>query len=152
MKDPVVHVRVQWIIETIKTTTTTTTKTACTIDWVSQLCCSWLSSLKVTRISHWRNQYGRIKLFEKKKEKRQHLSKTCRAAPRCFQRGEDKMKQMAEERREGGKLTEPQFRPEGRCLQIQLKQHHLQKHRRGHHLQMQHRKHHLQMQRRKHHL
>ena len=36
VKGPVVHVRVRWIMETLK-------HPACTGGWVMQLCCSWLS-------------------------------------------------------------------------------------------------------------
>ena len=43
VKDPVVHVRVRWIMETLK-------HPACTLGWVARLCCSWLSPGKATRI------------------------------------------------------------------------------------------------------
>ena len=36
VKDPVVHVRVWWIMETLK-------HSACTVGWVARLCRSWLS-------------------------------------------------------------------------------------------------------------
>ena len=36
VKDPVVHIRVRWIMETLK-------HTACTVGWVARLCRSWLS-------------------------------------------------------------------------------------------------------------
>ena len=39
VKNPVVHVRVRWIMETLK-------HQACTVGWVAQLCRSWLSSGK----------------------------------------------------------------------------------------------------------
>ena len=58
IKDPIVHVRVQWIMQTLK-------HPACTIGWVAQLCHSWLSPGKATGISHGRNPNGTIK--EKKK-------------------------------------------------------------------------------------
>ena len=45
VKDPVVHVRVRWIMETLK-------HPACTVSWVAPLCHSWLSPGKTTRISH----------------------------------------------------------------------------------------------------
>ena len=53
IKDPVVPVRVRWIIETLK-------HPACTVGWVARLCRSWLSLEKATRIyhgkkSHWGN-------------------------------------------------------------------------------------------------
>ena len=41
IKDPVVHVRVRRIIETLK-------HPACTVGWVARLCCSWLSPGKAT--------------------------------------------------------------------------------------------------------
>ena len=48
VKDPVVHVRVRWIMENLK-------YPACTVSGVARLCRSWLSSVKVTRISYGRN-------------------------------------------------------------------------------------------------
>ena len=45
VKNPVVHGRVRWIMETLKHLT-------CTIGWVVRLCRSWLSPGKATRISH----------------------------------------------------------------------------------------------------
>ena len=45
VKDPVVHVRVLRLIETLK-------HPACTTGWVMRLCRSWLSPGKATRISH----------------------------------------------------------------------------------------------------
>ena len=52
VKDPVVHVRVRWITETLK-------RPACTVLWLAHLCRSWLSPVKATRISHgkihWNN-------------------------------------------------------------------------------------------------
>ena len=55
VKDPVVLARVRWIMETLK-------HSACTVGLVAQLCCSWLSSEKATRISHGRNPIGTIQL------------------------------------------------------------------------------------------
>ena len=54
VKDPVVHVRVRWIMETLK-------HPACTVGWVTRLCRSWLSPGKATRISHGRNPTGTIR-------------------------------------------------------------------------------------------
>ena len=48
VKDPVVHVRVQWIMETLK-------HLACTEGWVVQLCQSLLSLRRATHISYGRN-------------------------------------------------------------------------------------------------
>ena len=48
VKDPVVHVRVRWIMETL-------THPAGSVGWVARLCRSWLSWGKETRISHGRN-------------------------------------------------------------------------------------------------
>ena len=45
VKDPVVHVRVRWIMEALK-------HPACTLGGVARLCCSWLSPEKAARISH----------------------------------------------------------------------------------------------------
>ena len=36
MKDPVVHVEVRWIMETL-------IHPACRVGWLARLCCSWLS-------------------------------------------------------------------------------------------------------------
>ena len=43
VKDPVVHVRVQWIMETLK-------HPARTVGWVVQLCRSWLSLGKAKKV------------------------------------------------------------------------------------------------------
>ena len=55
VKDPEVHVRVWWIMETLK-------HPACTVGWVAPLCRTWLSPRKATRISHGRNPIGTIQL------------------------------------------------------------------------------------------
>ena len=55
VKDPVVHIRVRWIMETLK-------HTACTVGWVARLCRSWLSPEKATRISNRRNPIGTVQL------------------------------------------------------------------------------------------
>ena len=55
VKNPVVHVRVRWIMETLK-------HPACTVNWVARFCCSWLSPGKTTQISHGRNPIGTIQL------------------------------------------------------------------------------------------
>ena len=57
--DPVVHVRVRWIMKTLK-------HPACPAGWVARLCCSWLSPGKAARISHGRNPSGTIQLLKKK--------------------------------------------------------------------------------------
>ena len=51
LKDPVVHARVWWIIETLK-------YPACTIGWVRWLWCSWHSPGKAIKISHGRIPFG----------------------------------------------------------------------------------------------
>ena len=48
VKDPVVHVRVRWIMETRN-------HPACIIGWVARLCRSWLSPEAATRIPHGRD-------------------------------------------------------------------------------------------------
>ena len=53
VKDPVVHVRVRWIRETLK-------DPACSVGWVARLCRSRLSQGKATRISHGRNPIGTV--------------------------------------------------------------------------------------------
>ena len=63
VKDPVVHVRVRWIMETLEHPT-------CTAGWIARLCRSWLSSGKATRISHGRNPKGKYSSKSK--------------SPRCF--------------------------------------------------------------------
>ena len=55
VKDPVVHVRVRWIMGTLK-------YPACTLGWVARLCCSSLSPGKATQISHGRSPIGTIQL------------------------------------------------------------------------------------------
>ena len=59
VNDSVVYARVWWIMETLK-------HPACTVRWVAQLCRSWLSPGKATRISHERNPIGTMHLFKKK--------------------------------------------------------------------------------------
>ena len=58
VKDPIVHVRVRWIMETLK-------HPACTLGWVARVCRSWFSPRKATRISHRRNPNGTIQLLKK---------------------------------------------------------------------------------------
>ena len=55
VKDPVVHVRVRWITETLK-------HPVCAVVLVARLCRSWLSPGKATRISPGRNPSGTILL------------------------------------------------------------------------------------------
>ena len=55
VKDPVVHVRVRWIMETLN-------HPACTLGCIARLCRSWLSLSKTTRIPHGRNPIGTIQL------------------------------------------------------------------------------------------
>ena len=62
VKDPVVHVRVRWILET-------QTHPACSLDWVARLCRSWLSPGKATRIPHGRNPNGTLQLLQIKKKR-----------------------------------------------------------------------------------
>ena len=50
VKDPVVHVRIRWIMETLK-------HPACTVGWVARLYRSWLSPGKATRISHGKKSH-----------------------------------------------------------------------------------------------
>ena len=59
VKDPVVHVRVWWITETLK-------HSACTVGWEVQPCCGWPSPGKATQISHGKiplGQYSCKKFF-----------------------------------------------------------------------------------------
>ena len=51
VKDPVVHVRVRWIMDTLK-------QPACTLGCVAQLRRSWLFPGKATRISHGEIPFG----------------------------------------------------------------------------------------------
>ena len=56
VKDPVVYVRVPWIMETLK-------HPACTVGWVARLCRSWLSpGKKASRISRGRKSIRTIQL------------------------------------------------------------------------------------------
>ena len=54
-KDPIVHVRVLWIMETLK-------HPACTLSREARLSCSWLSLGKASQISHGRNPIGTVQL------------------------------------------------------------------------------------------
>ena len=72
VKEPVVHVRVRWMMKTLK-------QPACALGWVARLCRSWLSPGKVTRISDGKNPIGTIRLkevvllfFSHKKKPRHH--------------------------------------------------------------------------------
>ena len=58
-RDPTVHVRVRWIMETLK-------RPACTVGWVARLCRSWPCPGKATRISH--NSSGTIQLYNNNKK------------------------------------------------------------------------------------
>ena len=70
--DPVVHVRVRWIMETLK-------RPACTVGWVARICRSWLSPGKSKsnipcEKSHWDNTVVKsIKKRKKKKKKKKLL-------------------------------------------------------------------------------
>ena len=55
VKDLVVHVRVRWIMKTLK-------HPACTVGWVARPCRSWLSPGNATQISHGRNPISTIQL------------------------------------------------------------------------------------------
>ena len=52
IKDPGVHIRAQWIMETLK-------HPACTIGCIAQLCHNWLFLGRATQISHGRNPLGK---------------------------------------------------------------------------------------------
>ena len=54
VKDPVAHVRVQWIMETLK-------YPACTVGWVMQLCHSWLCQGKAPVFSTEEIQMGQYR-------------------------------------------------------------------------------------------
>ena len=60
VKDPVAHVRVRWIMETLK-------HPVCTVGWLARPCRSWLSPGKAIRISHRRNSIWTIQLLKVKK-------------------------------------------------------------------------------------
>ena len=76
LKHPIVHVRVWWIMETLK-------HPACTLGWVAQLCCSWLSLGKATQISHGRNPIGTI-LVVKSKVKVKYVEAVFTLAQKCL--------------------------------------------------------------------
>ena len=59
VKDPRVHVRVRWIMETL-------THSACTVGMVARLCHSWLFPGKAVRISYDRNPIGTLQLWKVK--------------------------------------------------------------------------------------
>ena len=60
--DPVIHVSVRLIMQTLK-------HPACMVGWLARLCRSWLSPWKATRISHGRNPIETIQLYKVYKEK-----------------------------------------------------------------------------------
>ena len=60
VKDVVVHA-IGWIMETLH-------QPACTVGWVPQLCRSWLSPEKATRILHWSNANETTELSKKSVE------------------------------------------------------------------------------------
>ena len=62
VKDPVVNIRVRWIMQTLR-------HPACTLVWVARLCRSWLSLGKATRISHGRNSIWTKQLLKVIKKK-----------------------------------------------------------------------------------
>ena len=55
IKDPVVHIRVHWIMKTLK-------HTACTVGWVARLRRSWLSPGRAIRIFYGINSNRTIQL------------------------------------------------------------------------------------------
>ena len=55
-KDPVVHLRVRWVMETLK-------YPVWTVGWIARLCRSWFSPVKATRFSHGRSPSGTIDLW-----------------------------------------------------------------------------------------
>ena len=59
VKDPGVHIRVRWIMETLK-------HPACSLGWVARLCRSWLLPGKATRIFHWKIPLGQNSCKKKK--------------------------------------------------------------------------------------
>ena len=67
-KDPVVHVRVRWIMKTL-------TRPACTACWVARTCCSWLYPGKAIRISHGRNPNGTRATVVKRRRRRRRRRK-----------------------------------------------------------------------------
>ena len=66
VKDPVVYVRVRWIMETLK-------HPACTLGWAAQLSRSWLSQGKTTRVSNRGNPDGTIQLLDAKCKCNNHI-------------------------------------------------------------------------------
>ena len=63
VNDPIAHVRVGWIMETLK-------HPACTLGWVVRLCQNWLSPGRQPKFPHRKNPIGTIHLFKKKKKKK----------------------------------------------------------------------------------
>ena len=63
VKDPVVHVRVRWIMETLK-------HPACTLAWVEWLYCSWLSLPNFPWEKSHRDNTAVKSFYEKKRKKR----------------------------------------------------------------------------------
>ena len=62
VENSVAHVRVRWIMETLK-------HPVCTVGWLARPCRSWLSPGKAIRISHRRNSIWTIQLWKVKVKK-----------------------------------------------------------------------------------
>ena len=65
VKDPVFHVRVRWIMETLK-------HPACTLGWVARLCRSWLSRGRQPEFPLGDIPLGQYSCKKKKKKKSSH--------------------------------------------------------------------------------
>ena len=59
VNNPVVHVRVRWIMAALK-------HQVCVLDWVARLSRSWISSGIATRLSYGKNPCGTIQLLKRK--------------------------------------------------------------------------------------
>ena len=69
VKDPAVHFRVRWIVETLK-------HPACTVGWVARLCRSWLSPGKQPESPMAKIPMGQYSSLKKKKKKNQSINQS----------------------------------------------------------------------------
>ena len=69
VKDPVVHVRGWWVIETLN-------HPECTVGWVVRHSRSWLSQGKATRISRVRDANGTIQLLNQRQQQQKTKKQT----------------------------------------------------------------------------
>ena len=80
VKDHVVHVRVRWIMETLK-------HPACTEGWVARLCDSWFSPRKSNPNFPWEKSHWDNTVVVKKKRKKKGSADKRSQKPKCVTKG-----------------------------------------------------------------